>query len=770
MITRFPTLRLEGGLISSDQIDRVADQKGKELSIDDIAAAWSDIRSYWTLFEKSIAKLPEDNLATSETRNRWMIPFFSTLGYELTARNAAEVDGQTYAISHRAGKEEDSPPIHIVGIRQSLDRRPESGRPRLAPHSLVQEYLNRTEHLWGIVTNGSTLRILRDSHLLRKQAYIEFDLEQMMKDEQFADFALLFRLIHASRLPKGIDDADSCQLEQYHRQTIEQGGRVRDHLRDGVEKALTRFANGFLTHPRNNALRIKVQDKSLEPFEYYQQLLRLIYRFLFLAVSEERNLITENMPYREYYSISRIRRLAEVRAAYTDQEDLWLGLATSFKLFQDESLGSLLSVPTLNGDLFDPVRTSEINNASLSNRDMLTAMWDICMYREKESAPWRRINYSALDVEELGSVYESLLDFQPVFIEQNGKLTFALLAGTERKSTGSYYTPPELVNELIQSALVPVIKDRFTLVKTSTEREATLLTLSVCDPACGSGHFLLAAARTIGRELAKARTGDEEPAPEQMRIAIRDAITHCIYGVDKNPLAVDLCKVALWLEGHTKAKPLTFLDHRIRCGDSLVGVFDLSVLKDGIPDDAFTAVTGDDKAVARDLKKQNKKEREHRSLTEFDVAISGFTSSRQQVNAIADDKPADIRMKKELFSAFQQEGTPWCKDKTACDLWTAAFFVGLTKMHIQSHSIPTTETVREYISRGADADLPQVKIARQLASKYRFFHWALEFPEVFVRGGFDCILGNPPWERIKVQQLEFFSTRDLQSPGHQIRR
>ena len=102
--------------------------------------------------------------------------------------------------------------------------------------------------------------------------YIEFDLEQMMKDEQFADFALLFRLIHASRLPKGIDDADSCLLEQYHRQTVEQGGRVRDHLRDGVEKALTRFANGFLAHPRNSKLRVKVQDKSLEPFEYYQQL------------------------------------------------------------------------------------------------------------------------------------------------------------------------------------------------------------------------------------------------------------------------------------------------------------------------------------------------------------------------------------------------------------------------------------------------------------------------------------------------------------------
>ena len=145
MITRFPTLRLEGGLISSDQIDRVADQKVKELSIDDIAAAWGDIRSYWTIFQNNLAKLSEDDPATSITRNRWMMPFFSTLGYDLSSpRTAAEVDGQTYAISHRAGKDENSPPIHIVGIRQSLDRRPESGRPRLAPHSLVQEYLNRT--------------------------------------------------------------------------------------------------------------------------------------------------------------------------------------------------------------------------------------------------------------------------------------------------------------------------------------------------------------------------------------------------------------------------------------------------------------------------------------------------------------------------------------------------------------------------------------------------------------------------------------------------
>jgi len=775
--TSFPSLRIEGGLLSGEIIDKIAEassdipgQKPADFGlesnrplIDEIASAWNDARSYWALFQKSMERLKPDDPGTTLTRDRWMVPFFSLLGYNLQPqRKAAGIEGASYFISHRGGMHEQAPPVHITGIRQSLDRRPESGVPRLAPHSLVQEYLNRSEELWGIVTNGSTLRVLRDSHLIRRQAYIEFDLKEIMEGDRFADFALLYRLIHATRLPKGIEDADKCLLEQYHRTTVEQGGRVRDHLRDGVQRALIRFGSGFLNHPKNSAFRTDVGQKAVEPFEYYQQLLRIIYRFLFLMVSEERGLISDNELYRQHYSITRIRNLAGTAAAYNEFEDLWASLRATFSLFTDESVGALLQVPPLNGDLFDPTRTDTLNPLSLSNRDLLHAMWDLSMYREKEKAPWRRINYAALDVEELGSVYESLLEFQPVFSESNGKPAFDLLTGTERKSTGSYYTPPELVNELIQSALVPVIQDRLKEAKTPAEKEQQLLSLTVCDPACGSGHFLLAAARRIGRELAIARTGDEEPSPEQMRLAIRDVITHCIYGVDKNPLAVDLCKVALWLEGHTTSKPLTFLDHRIRCGDSLVGVFDLSVLKDGIPDEAFTAVTGDDKAVAKKIKTQNKKEREHRQLGEFDVAMGVLTSSRQQVNAIADDRPEDIRRKRELFSSYQQEGTAWCKDKTACDLWTAAFFVGLTKEHEQTRIIPTTNTVREYLTGGVTADNPQVKTARGLAYQFRFFYWPLEFPEVFGKGGFDCVLGNPPWKKIKIKQQEFFSTRDLE--------
>ena len=137
-------------------------------------------------------------------------------------------------------------------------------------------------------------------------------------------------------------------------------------------------------------------------------------------------------------------------------------------------------------------------------------------------------------------------------------------------------------------------------------RQEAIQGISVCDPACGSGHFLLEAARRLGKELARIRVGEDEPTPEQFHVAVRDVISHCIYGVDQNPLAVDLCKLALWLEGHWAGKPLSFLDHRIRCGNSLIGVLDPAVMADGIPDDAFTPVTGDDKKVAAAYKKRNK--------------------------------------------------------------------------------------------------------------------------------------------------------------------
>ena len=197
-------------------------------------------------------------------------------------------------------------------------------------------------------------------------------------------------------------------------------------------------------------------------------------------------------------------------------------------------------------------------------------------------------------------MYESLLEFHPaVDVDHAGRTGFRFVTGSERKTTGSYYTPPELVGELIKSALEPVISDRLSSLTKKEAKRSRCCPSECAIPRAARAISSRAAARRLGRELARVDTGDDEPAPDRVRDAIREVVCHCIYGVDKNPLAVDLCRVALWLESHTADKPLTFLDHRIRPGDSLVGVFDLAVLKEGIPDKAFEPLEGDDKATAR---------------------------------------------------------------------------------------------------------------------------------------------------------------------------
>ncbi|HEY3788086.1 MAG TPA: N-6 DNA methylase, partial [Urbifossiella sp.] len=416
-------------------------------------------------------------------------------------------------------------------------------------------------------------------------------------------------------------------------------------------------------------------------------------------------------------------------------------------------LAAILGLPVLNGDLFAP---QALDECSISNRDLLGAFWHLAWYRDSKTAAPRRVNYAALDVEELGSVYESLLEFHPAIDRDTIPPRFQLLFGSERKSTGSYYTPPELVAELIRSALDPVIRDR--LEKAPKDRAAALLGIRVCDPACGSGHFLLAAARRLGKELARARTGEDEPAPERVREAVRDAIAHCIYGVDKNPLAVDLCRVALWLEGHAAAKPLTFLDHRVRCGDALVGVFDLNVLKEGIPEKAFEPLEGDDKPFARGLKKQNRDDAKDLIwLKGLESPVAALTAPSRELDTIADDSPQLIRQKKRLFES-RTVSPLWRKEKLACDLWTAAFFQPLK-----------TENAKRAITSAHVSDclsgrhpVPEIveEQAATISRRQRFFHWPLEFPEVFSDGGFDAILSNPPWERVKLQEQEFFGVRD----------
>jgi len=777
------TIQSEGALISADLLSEIysgeaVGQSTNDFELngtirltDEIAACWSDAKAYWEASQHGLRKIREGLSGATVTREQWILPLLRTLGFEGIAfsKSAAQVGGQTYFISHRLRKGDNGLPIHVEGAFNDLDKRSPTGRPRLSPHALVQEYLNRTEHLWGIVTNGYKFRILRDSARLSRPTYLEFDLLQMMVGEHFAEFQLFYRIVHHTRWPADIDTAHECLLEQYYQEGIEAGGRVRERLRDGVEETLKIFGNGFLIHPNNDILRRKIADRKLSVMNYYRQLLRLIYRFLFLMVSEDRKLVgpdPENDTlcriYDQYYSISRLREKVERPVNPEDRYwDLWEGIKQTFKLYCYNTFGKKMGVAALNGDLFSTTSMPDLEDACLYNKDFLHGFAHLSLFKVEKVT--RRINYAHLDVEELGSVYESLLDYHPVIEGENGNLKFKLEYGTERKSTGSYYTRPELVNELIKSALVPVIEDRLKEAKTKEEKENTLLFLKVCDPAAGSGHFLLAAARCIGNELAKIRTGEAQPTPSQFRIAVRDVIQHCIYGVDLNPLAIDLCKVALWLEGHNKEMPLTFLDHRIRCGNSLIGLDTIERLVDGIPNDAFKPITDDDREVAKKIKATNRIYRQERESGQIPLLLNlrnklekdlhNFSNQSRELSKIMDD----YAKQQEEYQKIH-ENRQWYHDWTAANIWTAAFFYPMKDLN--DPGIPTDEKLLNYLQRSSAIHRQVIRHANSLAAKHHFFHWPLEFPEVVETGGFDCVVGNPPWERTALEDKEFFSGID----------
>ena len=777
----YTTISIEGGLFPPDLLERISlgdgGIKGQATGdfglppsrrlLDEMQRSFSDARKYWDAFGRRLERSRESR--TTLTREVWMAGLFELLGFLPLEyqRAAVEAGGASFPISHRTHSAENAPPIHIVAVDQPLDER---GPARRTPHALVQDFLNRSEALWGVVTNGAKLRLLRDSERLSKPTYLEFDIQAMIEGNAYGEFVVLYRLLHATRFPSNGVEPHECLLEGYYTQGIEEGGRVREKLRDGVKSALEVLGTALVEHPRNDVLRDTLRSGRLDEVSYYRQLLNFVYRMLFLMVTEERKLLSTRTDherqtiYDRYYSITRLRDRAERYFAGDGHGDLWEGLAQTFRLFRDETAAQRLGLSPLNGELFRSSACRHIESVFCPNKSFLAAMRHLSTF--DDNGVRRRVNYAHLDVEEFGSVYESLLDYRPVV--QLGDASFVphrfeLAAGTERKQTGSYYTPPELVRELIDSALVPVIEDRLATAKTPESKEGALLALRVCDPASGSGHFLLAAARRIAHELAKVRTGEEEPGLVQYRTAIRDVVRNCIYAVDKNPLAVDLCKVALWIEGHAAGLPLGFLDHHIKCGDSLVGVSDLSALTNGIPDDAYKTVTGDDREAAKLYRQRNKQERtgQRSMVLETPQALSVKLGEDFAAFGELDERnPADVQAKEVLYEQLRESGTRWWDVKTACDLWTYAFFAPLRTAGPDGlDHVPTTDNVRNAL-QGRNTR-PQLNGEANASSQvHPFFHWPLEFPDVFEQGGFDVVLGNPPWDQVQPEEVSFFGTHE----------
>lgn len=795
----FTTITVAGQVLPADLLQRIAD-KDKELGglgadsyhlspnetiSEATSRAWNKLAAAWANFNLARQKLPASDPGTTVTRERWLLPLFQELGYGRlpASRSAVEIGGKGYAISHRWS----SVPIHLVGAGVSIDKLSPriAGAARSSPHSLVQELLNRSEEsLWGFVSNGSQLRILRDNQNLVRQAYVEFDLETMMEGEAYSDFVMLWLLCHQSRVEA--EKPTDCWLEKWSRAAQERGVRALEHLREGVEGAISLLGGGFLAHRFNANLKEKLRSGLLDKQDFYRQLLRLVYRLLFLFVAEDRtdeqnrSLLFEPAAkpeacerYTNFYSTKKLRRLAERRHG-SRHLDLYAGLRLVMEKLGSDNGCTELGLPALGSFLFSEVAIADLADCEIANHDFLGAVRALAFAADDQAR--RQIDYKNLGSEELGSVYESLLELHPQLNLDAATFTLATAAGHERKTTGSYYTHDSLVQCLLDSAFDPVVSERERNFEELgyESAEAAILELKVCDPACGSGHFLIAAAHRLAKRLAAVRTGDNEPSPEAVRHALRDVVGRCLYGVDINPMAVELCKVSLWMEVLESGRPLSFLDHHILCGNSLIGATP-ALIENGIPDLAFKPIEGDDPEYSREYKRRNRDEcRGERFLPDVEQEpwrrLGNLAASLMRIDEIADDTIEGVHQRQERYKNLVNSND-YRYGGLLADAWCAAFM--WKKRKSEELPYPITEEEFRRIEESPFNVHPWMGgEIKRLAAQYQFFHWHLAFPGVFRvpsgrdkaenvqtgwTGGFDVILGNPPWEEIRPEERGFFS-------------
>lgn len=782
----FPSIDIQGSILSTDLLAKIRSeqatfQQGKDFNPDltnaklkdEISLAWQEAKGQWTIYKSKLTRLKEGETGTTETRNFWISPLLTNLGYNLTFnRQSEELNGKSFPIGYRDSSL-DNFPVYVGGYHESLDKRPENKLLRISPHAMVQEYLNYSEHLYGMVTNGRQLRLLRDASRITRLSYVEFNLEKMMEEDLYSDFVIFYRVLHASRMPKKIDAGAESIIEKYHQEGLEAGSTIRSKLGDAVKESIKNLANGFINHPNNGALREAVANGKFSSDEYYRHQLRIIYRLLFLFVIEERNLVyadnktTEakrfNNIYFNYYSLLRLRKLAKklLPPEANRHYDIWQGLISTFSLFEKKEIGEKLGIMALQGDLFGYHAIScngyDLHQCYLSNAVLLNIIKSLS-YFENDNKVLIAVNYGGLDVEEFGSVYEGLLELKLEVkkIEGSDQYSCSFDTSNERGKSGSHYTPEELVQPLIKHSLEHLIEDilqPYTQKKVNKENTLkALLKLKVCDVACGSGHILLSAARRLSLEVARIQTEEEQPNPAAIRKAMKDVVRNCIYGVDKNPLAVELCKIALWLEAYNPGEPLNFLDHHIKCGDAIVGLAHRSELEKGIADEAFKTLSIDDKDIAKTWRDKNVKERKERAAKILQLKAEFEKSTENSVqeamaeyktfNQLPETTPDEIERKAKAYKKFI-DGKGFTFLKAMADTQVAQFF------------IPKTEANIDYLMTDADFRLilsgykgwqdRKVANATAVALEHRFFHWFIEFPEVFDEGGFDCVLGNPPF-------------------------
>jgi hypothetical protein len=657
-------------------------------------------------FLPPLAASPDQTVpALGRQLSRWWRHVTSTLGPASSARAVCDIAAAPLLefLGHR------SPAMtpYEWGLTGSMDRSPIAIVVLPWSVSLDSSWTNvlraaiACDARWAMVTNGHTLRIVDCSRIWTRQA-VDFDFAALLTDAR--GVAALLSLAGAQSALAAV----AAESERH-------SARVCHSLGNGVLAALPQLI------------------ESLGPASF-EQALTLVYRVLFLLFAEARGLVPVwNDVYRDAYTIDALcRRMTERPGA----PGLWASLQAISRMAHAGCRAGGLTVTPFNGRLFSPSHAPLVERRAVP--DSIAQALVLSLATVESGAGRHRIAYHDLGVEQLGSVYERVLEYE---VARTPTTIVLKKTSTERKATGSFYTPRSITEFVVRRTLHPLVD-----LKTADE----ILSLRVVDPAMGSGAFLVAACYYLADQCEQAliREGswraDEVTAAD--RIGLRRTVAErCLYGVDLNPTAVQLGRLSLWLTTLASDRPLTFLDHHLAVGDSLIGARLSDLARPPIAaapsrrrhTDPQLALFGDDVAgVAREV----------------------VLPARIRLALEPSDSLDAVKTKERTLAALAAPDGPFAKWSAAADVWCAA--------SLWTGAPPSPALVAEGVAGilGGLTTLPRARLAawtgeaRAIAQAHAVFHWELAFPEVFFDadgrprplGGFDAVLGNPPWDMLRA--------------------
>ena len=584
---------------------------------------------------------------------------------------------------------------------------------------------------WAVAFSGRHIRIT-DARRTWSRRHLHFDLDATLRDERSAT-ALVMMLDAAGRASDAADALDALTKASEHH-----GVEVCASLGDGVLDALAAiFAELGRCH----------RAPSRAPRSTFEESVTVVYRLLFLLFAEARGLVpTWHEVYRDSYTIEALCRRALLQPS---RRGLWRSLQAISRLAHQGCRAGDLIVTPFNGRLFSPIHAPLAERARLP--DAVVGQAVVSLSTTPQRGARERIAYADLGVEQLGAVYERVLEYEPAVDAGAPRLTRTAL---DRKSTGSFYTPRSVTDFLVRRALHPLVHGR---------RADEILKLRILDPAMGSGAFLVAALRYLADAIERALADEGAPTldavAEDRSAILRLVAQRCLYGVDRNPMAVQLARLSIWLASLSANHPLTFLDHHLICGDSLVG----ATLSD-LARDPFSIKRG---VLSK--------------LPLFDDETSSAALSRQILPARfrlaldPDDTPTAVHAKERALTELSAPGTTLARWKTAADLWCATWFSqSMTRGEYQDVVAALLEGRGSLNQQQRDVLISR---SRTIASAQKFFHWELEFPEAFFTvhgtrdacGGFDAVISNPPWEMLRADNGDP-SQRERMRGDHAARR